>query len=329
MDLDFADLSPRGSDADIAESPIAQKPNVKSLWRSSSSDAESSLSRLDTVDDSAEEPNFQMPCIIDIIGKQVRNQEAYEPYATDGCVNFVIGINQADYHQAVRNYMLGRYWVLVSSAEEKCLDHLIGQPLVLDSLFLELLAHHDGIRSLELIVLIPNRKLWESATEALALRLLRHIFALGLYDSDSPVHYDLLASEVYGPFMEDLISKLSDRVSRLLRDLKARGEFAPDYEPSLDEIERLSGYVPRCDVRGVGWNGSTKAWVASWLPLKSNKRVCATFSTRKYGYHESMKLAICQRVRSELAIYNKRRFPANPLTATLKRPKMKSDQDSE
>lgn len=120
--------------------------------------------------------------------------------------------------------------------------------------------------------------------------------------------YPKLVDSVYVPFVHTLKSFLNTEVKERKEQDVARGWFAPDYEPSKEEIQSVHT-VPQSGIRGVGWNGSTRAWVASWLPPNNHKRFCATFSTRKFGYHLALKMAICQRLRAELSVYERRKYP--------------------
>lgn len=110
------------------------------------------------------------------------------------------------------------------------------------------------------------------------------------------------------PFIFDLKASLALKVAQRKRQDILLGWFAVDYEPNREEIESTRK-IPQSGVRGVGWNGSTTAWAASWLPALSRRRICATFSTRKYGYHGALKFAMCQRLRAELMTYGRRKFP--------------------
>lgn len=117
-----------------------------------------------------------------------------------------------------------------------------------------------------------------------------------------------LVETVFVDFIRVLKNSLSQAAEDRKRIDSNRGWFAPDYEPSFDEMDNVK-IVPQSGIRGVGWNGSTKAWVASWLPAEDKRRFCATFSARKFGYHQAMKMAICQRLRAELMVYHRRKFP--------------------
>lgn len=116
---------------------------------------------------------------------------------------------------------------------------------------------------------------------------------------------------VIKPFTTELKSVIAPVRKETELDNLRDGFFAVNYEPSKSELAELQAkhIIPRCSVRGVGWNSSTRAWVASWLPLNHRRRLCSTFSTRKFGYHEALKRAIAQRLRAELLIYGRRKYP--------------------
>eukprot|EP01054_Gregarina_sp_Poly1_P005982 Gregarina_sp_Poly_1__5981@NODE_314_length_9596_cov_167_192570_g269_i0_p3_GENE_NODE_314_length_9596_cov_167_192570_g269_i0NODE_314_length_9596_cov_167_192570_g269_i0_p3_ORF_typecomplete_len380_score64_26AP2/PF00847_20/0_00056AP2/PF00847_20/2_8e03_NODE_314_length_9596_cov_167_192570_g269_i056446783 len=275
-------------------------------------------------------PTTYLNTIINVVGNVVPDQERYAFYACPGDVYFTVGFNSEDMARFWEEVAIRHQFDMALAAEEVCMEDLLTTPIVMHNLLVEVLCQHQAFGSLELTTLVPSQVFWEAAVANLARRLFHYTISAmnhtvegrpkfegaGRVDTQIGQHetialdYFRLAHLVYNPLVSELKESLAEPVAQLSAQQKDRDEFAVDYEPTKQEIESLQR-VPHCDVRGVGWNGSTKAWVASWLPLQSHKRICATFSTRKFGYHQAMKLAICQRVRSELLIYGRRRYPSN------------------
>lgn len=229
---------------------------------------------------------------------------------------------------------------------------------VIDQLLIEILSADSSITDTELTVLAPNQYLWSETAKDLTAKLVTFVvshLARENYGTSfvvrkpstisttlEPVGKEIerrfgrlildrlsFVAIVAKPFVIELKESLRNAVLSFIQRAKANGgTFAVDYEPTQKELSAVSK-PPQCAVRGVGWNASTKAWVSSWLPQGTNRRICATFSTRKFGFHKALKMAIIQRLRSEILIYRRRKYPLFTGPRLAKRQTTSSQRRSE